>query len=84
MIVSGLRCAYTLRDLARGTMSGFLPICDINIRNQEKGVRFMYWNWGLMLMLFIMCIFSPLIVTMALKQTKQDLPHDDKKNGKGH
>jgi hypothetical protein len=40
---------------------------------------------GLYLMLFIMLIFSPIIVNTALKQTKQDLPNkDDKKNGKGH
>ena len=44
----------------------------------------MIWNWGLDLMLFIMCVFSPIIVWAALKQTKQDLPHDDKKNGKKH
>lgn len=38
--------------------------------------------WGLFLMLGIMIIASPVIVTIALRQTKQDLP--DKKDDKGH
>lgn len=37
--------------------------------------------WGLMLMLGIMIVASPIIVMTALKQTKQDLP--DKKD-EGH
>jgi len=37
---------------------------------------------GLFLMIFMMVVASPFIVSMALRQTKQDLP--DKKNDKKH
>jgi len=37
---------------------------------------------GLALMLFMMLVASPVIVTIALRQTKHDI--DDKKDDKGH
>jgi hypothetical protein len=41
------------------------------------------WGYvGLGLMLFIMVIFSPLIVGLALLQTKQDIPEHKDKDGK--
>ena len=33
---------------------------------------------GLYLMLFIMVVLSPVLVITALKQTKQDIPNDNK------
>jgi hypothetical protein len=38
--------------------------------------------WGLALMLIMMVLVSPILVSTALKQTKQDV--EDKKNDKGH
>ena len=37
--------------------------------------------WGLFLMLGMMLVISPVLVTLALRQTKQDI---DKKDDKGH
>jgi len=43
------------------------------------------WGYvGLGLMLFIMVIFSPLIVSLALRQTKQDIPEKKDKDHSGH
>jgi hypothetical protein len=44
-----------------------------------------YQRWGyvgLAFMLVIMAVWSPFIVSMALKQTKQDLPPRDDKSKK--